>query len=70
MWGHTLDKQMAKSKLQRLNRLAAVTITPVRRSTSTKGLEVIYDLMPLNLFIKKTALATMNRMRGVLKLEW
>ena len=70
VWGHTLTQESKRKKLRRLNRLAAITITPVRRSTPTLGLEVIYDLMPLDLFIKKTALASKHRLREVLDLDW
>ena len=70
VWGHTMTQKTKINKLRKLNRLAAITITPVRQSTPTLGLEVIYDLLPLHLFISKTALASKDRLKEVLDLDW
>ena len=57
-------------QLLRLNRLAAITIAPVQRSTPTKGLEVIYDLIPLDIFVERIALNTHKRINEVTKNNW
>ena len=49
-WSHTLRYTIRKATINKLNRLAAPMIIPVRRSTPIKALEILYDLMPLNLY--------------------
>ena len=55
IWHTAVDKNTAKEKLKKLNRLAMLTMAHVRRATPTDGLEVIYDLPPLDLIIKEMA---------------
>ena len=69
-WGHTLKLEGRKDMLNKLNRLAAAMITPVRRSTPIKALEIIYDLIPLHLFCQQEALASMHRNSEVTNLKW
>ena len=45
-------------------------ITPVRRSTPVKTMEILYDLMPLHLFIHYEAIASLARNRQCMKLDW
>ena len=54
-----LQKTINKS-LNRLNRVASLLIANVAPSTPTKGLEVIYNLMPLNILIEKRVSETMT----------
>ena len=57
-------------QLRKLNRLAAIAIAPVRKSTPTKGLEDIYDLMPLDKFLIKTAMAAHRRIYPITNEYW
>ena len=43
------------SSKQTEDMLAATTITPVRRSTPVKTIEVLYDIAPLHLYIQNEA---------------
>ena len=61
---------MDTGKITRLNRLAALSIAPVMKSTPTKGLEVMYDLIPLKLHIERTALAANHRVKSMLLDNW
>ena len=45
-------------------------ITPVRRSTPVKTMEIIYDLIPLHLLIQKEAIASLARNRHCMVLDW
>ena len=45
-------------------------ITPVRRSTPVKTMEILYDLLPLHLFIQKEAIASVSRNRQCMVLDW
>ena len=69
-WGHMAEKKKYLQKLQTLNRLDAITITPFRRSAPMKGLEVIYDLTPLELFITQIAMATKQRLGNLITAGW
>jgi ribonuclease HI len=69
-WGHVSSQAHKKELLNKLNRLAAVMITPVRRSTPIKAMEIIYDLMPLHLYIQHEAIASIIRNMKCLKLTW
>ena len=69
-WGHAIQTKELKAKLKSLNRLAALTIAPARRSTPTAGMEVLYDLIPLDLFLEKTAIMTNERLKNILQENW
>ena len=69
-WGHTLKTQKVKNQYDKLNRIALMMITPTRKSISTSSLEIIHDLIPLDLMIQKTGLASHRRLRDVVTLEW
>ena len=45
-------------------------ITPVRKSTPVKTMEILYDLMPLHLFIQYEAIASIAKNRHCMKLDW
>ena len=45
-------------------------ITPTRKSISTASLEVIHDLIPFDLIIQKTGLATHRRLNNIVELKW
>ena len=66
IWGHTLENATTSQQLSlnRLNRLAALMITFCRKGTPTAGLEVIYDLMPLDLFIIGEAIKAGYRIKS------
>ena len=54
LWSHKMTESI-KKKLLKLNRLACLSIAPVHKSTPTLGLEVIYNLLPLDLFVEQVA---------------
>ena len=45
-------------------------ITPVRRSTPIKALEVLYDLIPSHMYCQYEAIASSQRNQDVIKLTW
>ena len=45
-------------------------ITPVRRTTPRKSLEVIYDILPLDLQGQMEAISTQKRNARILTLKW
>jgi hypothetical protein len=61
VWYHALHKQMLRDKLNSLQRLGMVCISGVRNSSPTASLEVIFNLPPLDLKIRETALLTAHR---------
>ena len=70
VWGHTSRLDTRKESLDKLNRLAATMITPVRKSTPVKTMEVMYDPIPLHLFIQYEAIASLARNRHCMTLSW
>ena len=45
-------------------------ITPVQQSTPVKNMEVLYDLVPLHLYIQYEDIASLSRNRHCMKLDW
>ena len=70
VWGHKASKTETLQALQRLNNLACKMITPVRRTTPRKSLEVIYDILPLDLQEQLEAISAQRRNARILKLKW
>ena len=70
VWGHTARLETRKEDLDKLNRLAATMITLVRRSTPVKTMEVMYDLIPLHLFLQYESIASLARNRHCMVLDW
>ncbi len=52
VWASACDKRWAKKELERLNRLALMSMGNFRRGTPTSGLEIISHVMPLHLHIQ------------------
>jgi hypothetical protein len=63
VWGNYNKTILMTKKLDKLNRLTALLLAPVKKSTPTKGLEIIYDLMPLHLYIECRVSEIMARIR-------
>ena len=61
IWGHAAMTTTNIEKLRKLNRIAANTITAVRKSNPSRALEIIYDLMPLHLATQKAGMASYIR---------
>ena len=53
VWAHELNTDLLKEKLIKLNRLALNTFCIAPRSTPTRLLEVMLDIMPLIFFAKR-----------------
>jgi hypothetical protein len=72
IWGQICDHLSQKTALavQRLQRLALLSLGHFRKSTPTAGLEVVCDIKPLELEIKKTAIMTFCRLSERLKNNW
>ena len=64
------NKTETLQALQRLNNLACKMITPVRRTTPRKSLEVIYDILPLDLQGQLEAISAQKRNARILTLKW
>ena len=69
IWQHRINKT-TKVKLERLNRLACLNIAQVHRSTPTKGMEIIYNLPPLDLIVQRVGVQTYLRIRSQINTHW
>jgi len=62
VWSHVISGSVVlKQKVQRLNRLAALFLAPIRQNTPVAALEVLYDILPMDLYLKG------ERMKGYLR---
>ena len=68
VWGHALDP--FKTKFLRLNRLAMNTFCSIPKSTPTKSLELMLNIMLLNIFCEKEGLTAFLRLNRVLEFGW
>ena len=71
IWGHETASAGIQKALLQLNRLALSIITMAHKSSPTKAMEVMTEMMPLPLHIKYTALNTYVRLHNKLPaLDW
>ena len=70
VWSKVCTTSIARYKLSKLNRLAALTMLPARKSTPTSGLEIILGLKPLDLQIQENALKAILRVYPNATLNW
>ena len=70
VFGDKCLQETIKKSLNRLNRLACLLIANAAPSTPTKGLEVIYNLMPLDILIEKRASKIMARINNQIQPSW
>ena len=59
-WSHITCFPPKHAVLDKLNRLATTLITPVRKSTPIKTMEILYNLIPLHLFLRYEAIASLS----------
>ena len=69
-WGHCLSTKKTMVAINKVNRLALLLITQCAPSVPTKGLEVIYGIQPLEIFIQRTALASYFRLFNCYEETW
>ena len=68
IWGHRAP--FIEAKLRTLNRLAINTFGTFPRSTPTRAMEIMLDILPLHLFCQQEALATRIRLNDVIDFGW
>ena len=70
IWAHELKTTYIQNKLETLQRSALMLCAKVPASTPTSALELILGLLPLDLFLEKSAISTLYRLFPLLPLEW
>ena len=70
VWAHEINTEVLIKKFRKINRLAINTFSLVPRSTPTRLLEVILDVMPLHLWCREIAVKTYFRLYKMLDLKW
>ena len=68
VWAHKVTKNM--KPLQRIQRLALLSLGHFPKSIPTKGLEIAANYTPLDLHIKEMAANTALRIKGRNKITW
>lgn len=70
IWQHACQTHGWIEKFTKLNRLAMCAMMPMRKSTPTKGLEVILYMMPINMRVAEEAYRGYNRIRTKVHPKW
>jgi ribonuclease HI len=70
VWGHVIKYKHQLDKLKRLHGLITRMFAPKRKSTPIAGMEMIFHLPPLDLFIKGEAIKSFFRNRHLLDKNW
>jgi ribonuclease HI len=68
VWGHECYK--LEGQLRRLNRMGMNLIAQIPRSTPSRALELIYDVLPLTLAIKQAGALSYLRLRRDINIDW
>ena len=69
-WGHEIHSKQILEKLNRIDRIALLTITRVQKSTPTAGLCILYDVMPLKTLIEMNGVKSYLRQIDRFELRW
>ncbi len=69
VWAHNLT-MTTKAKFKKLNRLACLGCTRVARSTPTSALELLHDIEPLDIFLERTAVSMITRIKNLINIRW
>ena len=70
VWAHQADHPNIIDALGTLNRAAINTMVKIPRSTPNMGLEIILDILPLHIHIKKEGLAAYLRLFPQTPIQW
>ena len=70
VWAIAAEQDTLEESFRRLNRLAMNTMVKVPRSTPTQGMEIILNITPLHLQVRKEGLAAYNRLKTQVPLNW
>ena len=56
IWGSKVEDKGISTALHRLDRLAMMSISRLHKSTPTKGLNIVFNVMPIKIFIEFTGM--------------
>ena len=70
IWAKACEGKGVKEKLSKLNRLISLLICPMRKSTPSAGLEVLFDFPPIDLVIREAALKSYLRVNVHNRTKW
>ena len=70
IWAHDISLKKTAQCLDALDRFAMRSLTHSAQSCPTRGLAVVFDLLPLPLFLRHTALCTALGHPDVANLTW
>ena len=70
VWGHAIEHDDIEEAFRKMNRKAMNTIVKVPRSTPTRAMEIMLEIQPLHLHIKKEGLSAFLRLQAQLPLNW
>ena len=70
IWGHCHKSKSMLKQLHNLNRAACKMITSTTRTTPQASLEIIYNIQPLDIYLKEMGLAAYVRLKPQLVKPW
>ena len=70
IWSHETESKEINEALRKLNRKAMNTIVRVPRSTPTRTMELVMDILPLHLHLMKEGYAAYQRLQTHIPLTW
>ena len=70
VWAHEISLSKVRQQLLKIDRVTMLAIASVKPSTPTEGLRIIYNIMPLELFLQKVAVDSYVRLNEVLVDNW
>lgn len=68
-WIHAVNTRKLLSQLNKIQRLGLLAVTQTAPSVPTAGLSVLYDVLPLHIYLKLLAVKTYNRLPECFLLE-
>jgi hypothetical protein len=66
VWAHKINTKLFRERTQKLQRLALISLAPVRLHSPTIGLKIVTNTIPLFLYIEGAAMATYLRLNNLL----
>ena len=69
IWSHNTNKETNRKLLQ-LNRLGCMLIAGIEKSNPTTALQIIYDILPIDLYLRERAISTQIRTKKLTRGFW
>ena len=69
IWSHRVTDTVNK-KLKQMQRLSMLLVAGIEKSTPTSTIQILYNILPIDLFLKERAIITSLRITGLTRNIW